>query len=667
MNRRRPEFQAIDVGTWPTVAFTELDEGMRRTFERRQEAVVRYAAGESIKSIEEMTGVDRRQLYRWLERALALHPDGRPFGFRAFIRYEHISVYERVRKVQVLGERGSRGTAGALSQLFERYPELAGWLRLQVRQRKVQLEQAPSEGRIRIRLRGLQALHDGFLRQCRAVGLTAADYPFNTATRAMGSLSRRVKAEVLRVFGTAARSAGATHVKGLPNRDKVGAPAATRPYQVVEFDGHRLDVRLKVVVRDPLGFEHEFEIERVWLLVIIDACSRAVLGYHVALASEYSRYDVIKTIEKALEPHQPRLFTIPGLAYGRQDGLPSQCLPELAYVTWEWMKLDNARANLADETLKALCEFVGCCVDAGPRHSPDERPYIERFFGTIASRLSSRLPGYTGTSPRDLRRTLADPKGDMRLFVSLDELDELLEYAIASYNGTSHSGLNNATPLEAMTYFVRGKQTLVTWLPEERRRTLCLMQSARRCRVRSYIEQGVRPHINLHGVRYTNAVLASSAHLIGGDLLVYMNADDLRCVRAFLSDGAELGTLEAQGVWRVFPHSLKLRQEILKGRCKRSSKSGAAADPVEGYVLEKLARAGKSRKAATQLARAVRSRVSAPPTTDATDLPRVVASRITPASTVGELEVQVPVSVGNPVPHLPARPRKLSIGSGQVF
>jgi hypothetical protein len=64
------------------------------------------------------------------------------------------------------------------------------------------------------------------------------------------------------------------------------------------------------------------------------------------------------------------------------------------------------------------------------------------------------------------------------------------------------------------------------------------MQSARRCRVRAYLDQGVRPHINLHGVRYTNGVLATSTHLIGQHLLIYMNADDLRCVRAFLADGS---------------------------------------------------------------------------------------------------------------------------------
>ncbi|PMS34975.1 integrase-like protein [Trinickia symbiotica] len=667
MNRRRPEFQAIDVNAWPTVAQTELNDAARRTFETRRHAVVRYLAGDSVKTIERSTGINRRQLYRWLERAQAPHPDGRPFGFRALIRYLRVAEYGRVRDVQVRGDRGSRGAAGALSQLFERYPALAGWLLLQVKQRKVLLEQRHTEGRLRTRLRGLQALHDDFLRQCRAVGLTAADYPFNTAGHAIRSLSHRLKAEMLRSFGTAARSAGASHLKGLPRPDDAGTPAAARPYQVVEFDGHRLDIRLKVVVRDPLGFEHEFEMERVWLLVIIDVCTRAVLGHHIALAREYSRYDVVKTIENALEPHRPRAFTIPGLGYGPQDGFPSQRLPELAYVTWERMRLDNGKANLANETLTALCEFVGCLVDAGPKYSPDERPYIERFFGTIASRLSSRLPGYTGAHPRDLRRVLADPKGDLRLYVSLDELEELVEYAIASYNATPHSGLNNATPLEALEYFVRGRQTLVTWLAEHHRRALCLMQSARRCRVRAYLEQGVRPHINLHGVRYTNGVLATSTHLIGQQLLIYMNADDLRCVRSFLADGTELGVLEAQGAWRVVPHNLKVRQEIRKQAGKRRRRTAADTNPIEAYVQEKLARAKQTRKAATELAHAMRLLASAPtvrtpvgptrpaePTTAAA--PDSAASVAAPVTTVDEL-----------TPRTPVRPRKLSIGTGQVF
>jgi putative transposase len=79
---------------------------------------------------------------------------------------------------------------------------------------------------------------------------------------------------------------------------------------------------------------------------------------------------------------------------------------------------------------------------------------------------------------------------------------------VANYNGTPHGGLNNVTPLEAMEYFIHGRQPLVTWLAAHHRRTMCMMQTARRYRVRGYLELGVRPHINLYGARYTNAILA---------------------------------------------------------------------------------------------------------------------------------------------------------------
>jgi len=74
-----------------------------------------------------------------------------------------------------------------------------------------------------------------------------------------------------------------------------------------------------------------------------------------------------------------------------------------------------------------------------------------------------------------------------------------------------------------MEYFIRGKQTMITWLAEQHRRTLCLMQSARRCPVRAYLDQGVCTRINLHSVRYGSDVLAVSTRLIGEHLPVYLN------------------------------------------------------------------------------------------------------------------------------------------------
>lgn len=77
MARRKPEFQTLDPSTWPTIAWTEFDTAERESIQARMTAIEQYARGAAIKEIEQSTGVNRRQLYRLLERALAAHPDGR--------------------------------------------------------------------------------------------------------------------------------------------------------------------------------------------------------------------------------------------------------------------------------------------------------------------------------------------------------------------------------------------------------------------------------------------------------------------------------------------------------------------------------------------------------------------------------------------------------------
>ena len=163
-------------------------------------------------------------------------------------------------------------------------------------------------------------------------------------------------------------------------------------------------------------------------------------------------------------------------------------------------------------------------------------------------------------------------------------------------------------------------------------------------------------------------MLATSTNLIGQQLLTYMNTDDLRCVRAFLSDGAELGVLDVQGSWRLIPHNLKLRQQILKQAGQRRQRGAGASDPIGAYVEEKLAGAMTARKAATELAnvsRLIASSASAktppgsarqPGSADARGLDAPAA--LVSADGVVDREREVGTA---------ARPRKLSIGTGQVF
>ncbi|MGZ9709210.1 transposase [Glaciimonas sp. GNP009] len=608
---RRYTLQGMDIDTWSSIDVNALSEDKRKVFQARHQAIVLYAGGELLHKIHAQTGISGRQLYHLIQRCLSVDDDGRIFGLRGLLKHQRIGSYMRTAALAPGCSVTGQGFVGAFSALLERYPALMQWLHKQIDEHAVVLNQISTDEGLKTRLSGIVALQESFLRQCRRAGITAMEYPLNTDRMGIRSLSAYVKSEILKNFGAAARAAGAHHLKGLPT-SLASATAIVRPFQSVEFDGHRLDLRLKIVIRDPLGYEQELEIERIWLLVILDVCTRAVLGYHLVIAREYSRYDVIKTIEQALTPHQPRSFTLQGVGYGGAGGFPSGKLPELGYAIWQRIKLDNAKANLANETIAALCEFIGCAVDAGPPYHPDDRPYIERFFGTIANAVSSRLPGYTGSGPDDVRRALSSAKGDLRLFLSLAELEELMEASLATYNATPHSGLNGRTPLEAMTYHVRGKAAMISWLPEAKRRTLCLMQEARRCPVRGYLQQGTRPHINLFQVRYTSAVLASSGSLLGSHLRVYYNSDDLRTVRAFLADGSELGILKAQGAWGEVSHDITLRREIMKKRGNKRLKVTIDHVFIDDFIADKKIKAKRSRRAASDLERTMRILAKAP-------------------------------------------------------
>ena len=643
MNRRGLD---LDPDSWPAFDVRALPRPQQRVFKARRTAVELFAAGTALSEIMSRSGVHRRQIYRLLERCQAIHEDGRIFGWRGLVPQARVWGYERIAGFALSPGGRTGGSAGAFGQLLRAHPSLAKWLTESVHHKRIAVDQLSTDIGLRVRLRGLKHLHGDFLRQCRSLGLGPIDYPLNVEQMGIRSLSAAVRRECLRSFGRGARLAGATHLKGKPS--EAGASAAMHALDVVEFDGHRLDLRLKVVVRDPLGFEQEFEIERVWLLVVIDVWTRAVLGYHVSLNREYSRYDVIRAIEAALEPHRRRVFTLPGVGYGECGGFPSEKLPELGYATWQWFKLDNAKANLADDVRHALADFIGCFIDAGPAHTPDDRPYIERFFGTIASSLSSRLPGYTGSNPRDVGRALSNPGSNLRLYVSLSELEELLEAAIGGYNASPHAGLNGRTPLEAMEYSVRVRGAMLNWLPEAKRRTLCLMQTPRRTTVRGYLEQGQRPHINFYGVRYTSQVLASTSAFLGQEVRVYYNSQDLRTVRAFAGDGAEIGVLKAQGAWGEIAHDLKLRREIIRQRGRKRSNAALGPNFVQAFVERKLAQAKHTRRAASELAHVLRTLQAAPTSVSALPPGGAAQSDIQPAARA--------------LPRI--EPQRLSIGTG---
>ncbi|MDO8777181.1 MAG: hypothetical protein Q7K57_52425 [Burkholderiaceae bacterium] len=108
--------------------------------------------------------------------------------------------------------------------------------------------------------------------------------------------------------------------------------------------------------------------------------------------------------------------------------------------------------------------------------------------------------------------------------------------------------------------------------------------------------------MNFEGARYTCDILASRPELIGRKLRIYFMARDIRKIHAFFEDGSELGILVASRQWRITPHSLRLRKEILRLHRLKLLKYDEADNPVEAYVKLKRAEAKQNKRAGNSLA-----------------------------------------------------------------
>jgi putative transposase len=594
--------ELADLKTWPSVDDRALKGDQGSVYLKRAEAVQLFV-GEpavSLKEITDRTGIDRKSVVRLFKRCVERHADGRIAGFRALVPYNRQKSYART--ATVTAHAASSNSTGAFAQLLELYPPLKDWLDRAVRNRR-----RKSNGQREVR-QDLRRIHKNFLAKCRELGLTAAQYPFNRERLGIRSLAAHLKRRTNASFEAAAADAGACHVgRAWPTDVEQSKKPITRPFEAVEFDGHKIDVRLTLKVVDPFGFELLYELGRIWILVIIDVATRAALGYALALGKEYTTEDVIEAIQNALSPHHPRKLTIPGLSYRPEGGMPSAAIPETAYACWNWFRCDNAKTHLAEHTLVRLTEVVGCWPDFGPPGEPNERAFIERFFSLLAGHFAHRLTGTTGSHPTDIHRALGDPNGNTSLMVRVDELEELVDVLMCDYNGDTHDGLGGRTPLEAMRFFLDRRNEDLRTLARTHRDGV-LLRDSRTVTIRGQPKFGVRPYINFTGARYSSDVLSRNAALIGKPLRLYFDIKDLRRVRAYFENGEELGYLMASRPWCFTPHSLRTRKEILKLRAQGKLRYRDGDDAVEAYYKYKHAEASHSKQAVRDLAKRGRGR-----------------------------------------------------------
>jgi len=369
-----------DPSQWITVDVAALPEARRVQFLSRKRAIELYLDGASDAVLQKETGLKRRNVYRLItERCLSQAGDGTIQGWRGAL--PHMRVKEYARKSAPIVNEWGQGAVGSLQWTFSSTggAEIESKFRNQILSKTRALEATK---------RSKQSLFRWFLDELRAHGYEIrGEWPFNVERMGYQSICAFIDKVLdenprrqIEILGgkTAERKARAG--------DGVDRPAL-RVFDRVECDAHKLDSRMIVLIPSPHGGFEPRKIHRLWVIVLIEVESRAVIGYYLSLRKECSAEDVLRAIKKALTLWTPMEMQFSQSAYDPGAGLPSHHSERYLGACWDEFSVDGALANICKRVELPIQEIVGArilkpqdpnCYSS--RRSLDDRPFIETFF-----------------------------------------------------------------------------------------------------------------------------------------------------------------------------------------------------------------------------------------------------------------------------------------------
>lgn len=289
------------------------------------------------------------------------------------------------------------------------------------------------------------------------------------------------------------------------------------PFDRVEMDAHKLDGRFVVMIPQIDGGWSPRLVHRLWVIVLLDVVSRAVIGYHLSLRFEVNKEDITLAIKNALARWHRRELTIGDQVYFEDAALPSGHHERYVGLCWNETSIDGALAETCDYVKTKLHDVVGSTmldpsVGFAQRRSKDDRPFIESFFKTLGARGLQRLSNTTGGKVQDKRGRDPAQVAVISEF-QLEYAAELLDALIANYNATPHTGLGYRSPLQMLDFYASIGRLPTRYADPNSVQGLLSVRKL--CIVRGGYEQGRRPFVNFSGASYSNAELAQRHDLVG--------------------------------------------------------------------------------------------------------------------------------------------------------
>jgi len=205
---------------------------------------------------------------------------------------------------------------------------------------------------------------------------------------------------------------------------------AQRPLQYVWGDHYKIDVR--TVDKETRSTHH-----RLWLTILIDAYTRAVVG--MALLDEDPCIESIQTATAHA--------IWPKTSHKRFSRLADK--PWVCWGNMQQLFVDNAWAHHS-HSVERLMRRLGCGGDYTAPELHFRQPYmarkgalVERFFGNLALKIRSHLAGaIRSRDPKAIRDGLEEA------CLLYEDIDEFLHEKILEYMHTPHRELRGLTPHE---------------------------------------------------------------------------------------------------------------------------------------------------------------------------------------------------------------------------
>ena len=209
-----------------------------------------------------------------------------------------------------------------------------------------------------------------------------------------------------------------------PRKGKPGHYQVDRSLDVVQIDHTRCDI----MVVDDL---YRQAVGRPVLSVALDVATRCILGLLVTFESP-SAATVALLLTRVVSDKTAWLGTLGLTIKWPMAGLPRS------------LHLDNA-PEFHSVALQRGCAEFGVELNYRPKGRPHFGGHVERFIGTLMSRLKS-LPGSTGASVRQRKHRRPEKTATL----TLQEFEQWLAIEVGErYHHSEHSGLPGATPFGA--------------------------------------------------------------------------------------------------------------------------------------------------------------------------------------------------------------------------